>query len=312
MTLVVEDAGLCSLLVDGGRPHLRHRGVPLGGAADRWSWQLGNALVGNPPDATALEVTLVGPALRAEQPVAVAVCGAEFVMSVDGEPRPAGAAFPLLPGEVLRIGPALRGARAYVCVAGGFLVPPLLGSRSSFEPLAASTHLPCPAARIGRRCLPLQACPLPDAAAAIVLRVVDGPQRAWFPDESFFQQEYEVLPASNRMGVRLRGQPLARRPGEMLSEPVAPGAVQVTHDGQPIVLGVDGQTIGGYPKIAHVIQADLDRLAQLRPGQRVRFQRVDHATAAAAWTCRQQELRQWLRRIRHAEGGPQFLDLPSG
>ena len=112
--------------------------------------------------------------------------------------------------------------------------------------------------------------------------MLDGPQRDWFEGDVLFTREYAISPASNRMGLRLKGEPLARRPGELVSEAVAPGAVQVTNDGLPVVLGVDGQTIGGYPKIAHVIRADLDRLAQLRPGDSVRFQRVTPEEAERA------------------------------
>jgi allophanate hydrolase subunit 2 len=136
------------------------------------------------------------------------------------------------------------------------------------------------------------------------LRALDGPQRDWFADGRFFAQTYEVSVASNRMGLRLKGDPLARRPGELVSEAVAPGAVQVANDGLPIVLGVDGQTIGGYPKVAHVVRADLDLLAQLRPGDRVRFVRVSLEQAEAAARERTAFLRQWLTRLRIAERQP--------
>ena len=136
------------------------------------------------------------------------------------------------------------------------------------------------------------------------LRVLDGPQRGWFTDDAFFAQAYEVSAASNRMGLRLKGTPLARKPGELVSEAVAPGAVQVANDGLPIVLGVDGQTIGGYPKVAHVVRADLDLLAQLRPGDRVRFVRVTPDEAEAAARARAAFLREWLTRLRIAERRP--------
>lgn len=136
-----------------------------------------------------------------------------------------------------------------------------------------------------------------------ILRVLRGPQFDRFLDPAlFFADPYEVTPASNRMGLRLRGAALERRAGEMLSEAVAPGAVQVTNDGQPIALGVDGQTIGGYPKIAHVIRADLDALAQLRPGSLVQFRPVTPAEAAAAAAAREAVLNEWLLRLRVTAG----------
>src|SRR5205814_10266763 len=116
------------------------------------------------------------------------------------------------------------------------------------------------------------------------LRVLAGPQRDWFTDDTFFAQTYEVAAASNRMGVRLKGTPLPRRPGELVSEAVAPGAVQVTNDGLPVVLGVDGQTIGGYPEAAHVIRADPDALAPLRPREKVSFAPGSLADAELAAT----------------------------
>jgi len=109
----------------------------------------------------------------------------------------------------------------------------------------------------------------------IELRVISGAQADWFDAAEFFNQSFSVTLASNRMGLRLSGKPLTRPQREMISEPVASGTVQVLNDGQCVILGVDGQTIGGYPKIAHVISADLDLLGQLRPGQEVRFKLVD-------------------------------------
>src|SRR5207247_11457919 len=103
---------------------------------------------------------------------------------------------------------------------------------------------------------------------------LEGPQAAWFHADDFYDQQFTVTPASNRMGLRLQGEPLPFPTRELVSEPVCPGAVQVTRDGQCIVLGVDGQTIGGYPKIAQVINADLDKLGQLRQGERIRLLRV--------------------------------------
>jgi allophanate hydrolase subunit 2 len=141
----------------------------------------------------------------------------------------------------------------------------------------------------------------------IHLRALPGPQRDWFADDAFFNQEYEVSTASNRMGLRLKGTPLSRRPGELVSEAVAPGAVQITNDGLPIVLGVDGQTIGGYPKLAHVIRADLDWLAQLRPGDRIRFVHVTREEAEDASRQRAAFLHDWLTRLRIAERQPVLL-----
>lgn len=300
MSLLVREPGLQSLVVDLGRPRSRALGVPVGGAADRAALSLGNALVGNPPDAPALEVAFVGPQLEAQHPIAAVIFGAPFQSTRNGAPLTPGTTFQLGTGDVLRVGGTTTGARAYLCVAGGFDVPEVLGSRSALDPLRVGEVLRCAASRTEPRALPFAWGDAPPGS----LRVLDGPQRDWFTDDRFFTQTYTVLPASNRMGVRLNGEPLARRAGELVSEAVAPGAVQVTNDGLPIVLGTDGQTIGGYPKVAHVIRADLDRLAQLRPGDRVRFARVSFEEAEAAAREYAEFLRAWLTRLRIAERRP--------
>jgi antagonist of KipI len=135
-----------------------------------------------------------------------------------------------------------------------------------------------------------------------LLRAVAGRQADWFSPDDFYGPEFTVQAESNRMGLRLRG-PAQRPPDrQLLSEPVCPGTVQVTTNGQCIVLGCDGQTIGGYPKVAQVIGADLDKLAQLRPGATIRFEQVDQATAERLFRERQKELRKWVTRIRTAAG----------
>jgi antagonist of KipI len=134
-----------------------------------------------------------------------------------------------------------------------------------------------------------------------VLRALDGPQASWFDAADFYGRPLAVTPASDRMGLRLRGRPLAVPDRELVSEPVCPGAVQVTRDGQCIVLGVDGQTVGGYPKIAQVVSADLDLLGQLRPGREVAFERVGLDEAEGLYRRRQALLAEWVQRLRAAQ-----------
>jgi 5-oxoprolinase (ATP-hydrolysing) subunit C len=298
MSLLVREPGLYSLAVDFGRSRSRALGVPLGGAVGRAALAIGNALVGNDPRAAALEVTLFGPVLEALHPTACAIFGAPFAATRNGDPLTPGFTFQLEVGDVLRVGGAPTGARACVCVAGGFDVPEVLGSRTALDPLRAGDVLACAPSRGAGRGVDWPAPPEPT-----VLRALPGPQADWFA-AGFFAHEYEVLPASNRMGARLKGPALARRAGELASEAVAPGAVQITNDGLPIVLGADGQTVGGYPKVAHVIRADLDALAQLRPGARVRFALVTAAEAEAAARERADALAALLARIRAAERAP--------
>ncbi len=273
--LEVLHPGLCTLVVDGGRPRHRSLGVPVGGAADRTAIAIGNALVGNETDAAALEIALAGPTLVADAELACVLYGAPFNLSSDRRPLTAGKTFTLQPGEVLRIGGTAQNARAYFCVRGGLRTPIVLDSRSSLQPLRAGAKLSCLSGTIHPHFIHFDT----EKAAPTVLRVLDGAQAGWFRAEDFYSATFTVTPASNRMGLRLNGPPLPAPIGEMLSEPVCPGTVQVTREGQCIVLGMDGQTIGGYPKIAHVVDADLDLLAQLRPGMRVVFRQTTLAAA---------------------------------
>ncbi len=298
MPFLIRAPGTHSLLVDFGRPHHRSLGVPLGGAADRAALALGNALLGNEPAETALEITLAGPVLEATAPHAVVVSGARFALWVNDSPRPAAKSFTVRPGDVLRIGTTERGLRGYLCVVGGFESPVILGSRSALEPIRAGQQLVCRPSLVRSRLL-LDVPPVEGDSA--VLRALQGSHAGEFDADDFVSQDYTVAAESNRMGSRLQGRPLARKDNhELLSAPVCPGTVQITNDGQAIVLGVDAQTIGGYPRIAQVISADLDKLGQLRPGQTIRFQWVDRADAESSYRARQAWLQERVTRLRHS------------
>jgi 5-oxoprolinase (ATP-hydrolysing) subunit C len=293
MSLRVVSPGTHTLIVDAGRPASRGLGVPVGGPADQGSLALGNTLVGNLPFTPALEITLSGPTLLAEVDVGMCVFGSPFRIECDGASIQSSHTFTLKKGQSLQIGGTPTGCRAYLCVRGGFQVSQVLSSATAFDPVAAGDVLSCKPSQLAGRCL---AEPSDEIDDKTCLRCLPGPQADWF-DDSIFSHTYRVLPASNRMGVRLEGPPLALPKRDLVSEPVAPGAVQITNDGKPIVLGVDGQTIGGYPKIAHVISADLDALGQLRPGDEVEFRRVSEAVAEAAAARRRDVLAKSLRRI---------------
>jgi antagonist of KipI len=286
--------------VDRGRPRTRSLGVPVGGPADAFTLALGNGLVGNPPDAPALEVCLSGPALVCDEDLACVVCGAPFSLRAGRRRLAANGTFTLRAGEELLIDGTPEGMRAYLCVRGGFAGPLVLGSRSALQPLAAGDRLPCTSGSIAARGL----VPRFDwNAEPRLLRFLAGAQESWFPPGCFEGRSFTITPASDRMGLRLRGEPLPLPGREMVSEPVCPGTVQVT-GGQCIVLGVDGQTIGGYPKIAQVVSADLDKLGQLRPGEVVTFRRVSVAEAETLYRRKRAELHDWLLRLRVAETGP--------
>jgi biotin-dependent carboxylase-like uncharacterized protein len=304
-TLTIITPGLHTLVVDQGRPNCRHLGVPVGGAADRFSWALGNALVGNQPDAAALEITLAGPILEADGELTCVLFGAPFSLSSNQQSLTVGKTFTLHPGEKLQIAGTPTGVGGYLCIRGGLQTPVILGSRSGLEPLQAGATIECesssgtPTKHRSLRTFSFAWNQEPGS-----LRVMPGLQAEWFDVPSFLNQTYEVTPVSNRMGLRLHGPPLRLPDRELISEPVGTGSVQVTRDGQCIILGVDGQTIGGYPKIAQIISADVDKLGQLRPGDFIRFVQLTLEEAETLFHQKQTELDEWVTRLLETNMSP--------
>ncbi len=270
--ITVVRAGPLLTTQDAGRPGLAHLGVPPSGAADRRSYKLANALVGNAPGAACLEATLAGPVLRFDPPAVVAVTGAEADARLDGDPLPLGEA---REGALLELGPCRSGVRSYIAVRGGVDIEPVLGSRSHDlltglgpPPLRDGDVVPV-GQRAPDRCQAPSRCLTP---VGETLTVVPGPRADWFALDGLVTTAWRVSPASNRIGTRLEGPPLERlREGELLSEGVVTGAIQMPPSGQPIVLGPDHPTTGGYPVVAVVCEDDLPVAGQLAPGGTVRF-----------------------------------------
>jgi 5-oxoprolinase (ATP-hydrolysing) subunit C len=309
VALLVVRPGASATVQDRGRPGYRGFGVPVGGAFDRASHDLANALLGNGADDATLELTLVGGTYRAEAPLALALAGAPMsalIRAVSGPDRPL--AIPqsatLRAGEELVIGGCPRGVRTYLAVRGGWRTPPILGSRSSEARVEPGDVLPAlPGSSTPSR-RPV-AWPWQVSGEDEPFRVIDGPDAG--PDDGnarlLESGEYRVSAQSNRMGLRLEGPPIAAEsPADRVSAPVAPGAIQVA-GGQPIVLGVAGGTMGGYPHLAHVITADLDRLGQLRPGDPVYFRRVEVEEARRLDRLRRSELARWLTILGTGDSG---------
>lgn len=292
MEMRVLRAGLYSTVQDRGRPAFRHAGVPLGGAMDTFALRVGNLLVGNREDAAGVEVTLGGAEFLFPRGAVVAVTGASY------EGVPGWKPLALAPGQSLRLGQCLKGARGYVAIRGGVAVPLVLGSRSTYQRgswggfegrrLQDGDLLPIDGEAMARVPAIMAAWSLlPAYTDAPVLRIVAGAQTEWFGD-ALAHQEFKVDPRSDRMGIRLSGENLAAKGArELPSNGVVPGTVQVPPDGQPIVLGADAQTIGGYPQAGHVVSVDLPVVAQLRAGDRVRFRTI--TLAEAQWLGLQRE-----------------------
>ncbi len=296
-SLVVESPGLLTTVQDLGRPGFGPLGISPSGAADPVALRLGNLLVGNDPGAPTLEMTLLGGAFSFPNGAVIALTGADLGASVDGRSAEMWTPQEILPGAKLVLGPTRNFARAYLAVAGGIQVPAFLGS--------ASTHLlsglgglegralrkgdvltlGSPASKFSNR--RFSESVLLTLRPRKVLRVTDGPQVDRFSEQvkrTFFRDSFRVSEESDRTGLRLEGPTLkSDLPGEMITEGVPLGAIQVTPSGQPIILFVEQQTTGGYPKIANVIGVDLHRLGQLRPRVEIRFERISLPVAGALW-----------------------------
>jgi len=390
--LIALRPGPLATTQDRGRPGHRAKGVPLGGAFDLEALELANALVGNPPDAAALELTLLGGLFRAEAPLRLAFAGAPMgvrLRAANGQCRAlrTPAAFELQAEDLLEVGGAAVGLRAYLAVAGGWRMPVVLGSRSSEDPIQPGQRIPAsPSATprpmrflldpsLGSRAQPSKYQPSlinpppstssqqpsdinhqpsassqqpsdisqqpsdinhqPSASShqssdishqpsdinhqssdishqpsdishqssdidGVVVRVLDGPDAALAVQPDWTESAYRVASDSDRVGLRLEGPAPRFEPDPArLSAPVIPGTVQATGE-TLIVLGPACGTMGGYPQIAHVLTVDLTRLAQLRPGDALRFQRVDLPTARDIDRAWRRERQTRLLRLRAA------------
>lgn len=312
MSIRVLAPGLLSTLQDGGRYGWRHLGVGCAGALDAFSHAVANHLVGNDADAATLEITLAGPRLRFDCAARIAICGAEIDAHADGIELPGWRRIDLPARTMLAFGGCRHGARAYLAVAAGFAAPRVLGSASTDlrggfgghdgRALTTSDVLALAdgdAAHVDALSIaPWWIDPTPDLdfTRTTLVRVLPG-RDALAPADALFAREWRVAPASNRQGLRLLGEALTlSSPREAVSEPIAPGTIQLPPDGGPIVLLADAQTHGGYPRIGHAIAADHPRLAQLRPGDALRFVPCT-AAEARRLACEQ---RQRMARIGYA------------
>jgi biotin-dependent carboxylase-like uncharacterized protein len=287
--------GLSTTVQDLGREGFGPMGVSPSGAADPVALRIGNRLAGNSEGAAALEMALLGGTFSFPDGGVVALAGSDFGAKLDGAPIPCWTSIEILPGGTLSLGSTRSGARCYLCVQGGIAVEAFLGSASTHilsglggfdgRPLRRGDVLRygLPGASFKKRSVAPEA--LQRLSPRKLLRVTAGPQADWFPETSvrlFHDGVYRVSEASNRMGLRLEGPEIPRSVRrEMISEGVALGAIQVPDNGLPIILFVEQQTTGGYPKIANVISADLSSVGQLRPRDEVRFQQVDFEEAHA-------------------------------
>jgi antagonist of KipI len=311
MNALVVRAGFLTTVQDLGRTGYRQFGISTSGALDSFALRVANLLAGNDESAAGIEITLGGLQLRFDDERIVAWCGGEFDVKIGPRQLPAGHVAHLRAGDELKFGAPKIGCRAWLSISGGVDVPIVLSSRAT-DLRANFGGLDGRALRDGD-VVQLGSVPqsTPVAADAIsswtaphdwvspakrepMLRFIRGTDWPRFNDvtiQRFTDQQFAVSPDSDRMGVRLDGPELKRNDNlDLISEAVAPGTIQVPPSGQPILLLGDCQTIGGYPKIAHVITVDLGIAAQLRAGDHVRFSEVSMADAYQLLLEREREL----------------------
>jgi len=326
VTITVLKPGALSQLQDLGRYGYQRFGVQVGGAMDEWAHRFANALVGNDGDEATLEITLTGPSLRFDRQATIAVCGADLSPRVDGaggsQALPHGRPVLVEADSQLRFGSRVAGARAYLAVRGGFDVPLVMGSRSTYirggfggfdgralrkddvlrigaaPGNAASDHVAeNDASRRAALTMTVLSTPIiapvPEVTPVQTVRIMAGRHWDLFTPQAhrlLVDSTFRIGVQSDRMGYRLEGPVLERETvSEMISEPVTFGTIQIPPDGMPIILMADRQTAGGYPKIASVAAVDLRILAQMVPSQLMRFELVSLADAQRIYLARERE-----------------------
>ncbi|QXE01462.1 biotin-dependent carboxyltransferase family protein [Terribacillus sp. DMT04] len=289
--------GLLTTFQDLGRTGYQEYGVVVAGAMDDYSLQIANLLVGNQRNEAALEVTMMGPTLKVLKDTVISICGGNLSPRVNGIPVPMWKSIAVKEGQLIEFGQPLEGIRSYISVAGGFDLPVVMGSKSTFlkaklggmngRALEKEDML-CgfeQAQSVAGRSLHYDAIPV--YKKEVTVRVILGPHQDAFTKEAldtFLSSAYEITPQSDRMGYRLNGPELKHKTSaDIISEAIPLGGIQVPANGQPIILMADRQTTGGYTRIATVIAADMPKLAQAAPGSVVRFEAVSVDEAQALY-----------------------------
>jgi len=280
--LRILKAGLLTQIQDRGRVGYGDIGITQSGVADGYSATWANRLLFNTPGTPLLEILLGGMTFVSEVETTISLTGAQVELRINGAPQALWKTYRIKPGDAIEIGLASSGLRLYLAVKGGFACTQELGScattlkervgtKAEEGDLLLCSHYPT---------LPIVSMPqelIPKYLDVVTLRVVLGYQSDHFSTEQkeiFFSTPYQVTQATDRMGCRLQGEPITYEAGELISEPIAYGSIQIPSDGQPIILLNERQTIGGYPKIGSVIPMDCYRLAQARPGTTVAFKEI--------------------------------------
>jgi antagonist of KipI len=331
MSIKVLTPGLLTSLQDLGRNGYQKYGVIVSGGMDGYSLRLANMLVGNEEGEAVLEMTLMGSSLLIEEDHLLAITGGDLSPTINGQPVPMGRPVLVKQGSILRFGACKSGCRAYAAVRGGYDIPEVMGSKSTYIragiggyqgrallagdvisvrlpetpdlPLLASLYKKLEGHSFVSTSWYAGRSYIHQRSQEYLIRVMPSKQFEFFTSDSreqFFQQAFTITTQSDRMGYRLAG-PLLQltEPLEMVSEAVALGTIQVPPDGNPIVLLADRQTVGGYPKMAQVARVDIAALAQIKPGGKIRFQEISLAEAERLYVTREEEMEQLKMAIQY-------------
>jgi len=305
-TFLVLRPGSFTTVQDKGRFGYQHLGIPISGALDTYAHRIANLLVGNPEDSAVLEITVVGPHLAFMKEADVAFTGAEMEIFLNFNPVGSWRSIRVEPGDMLNIATLKSGCRGYLSVTGGIAVPEVMGSRSTYvggrlggykgRPLKKGDIIQSGQGSLLDSPRQLPESRIPRHSDETLLRAVPGPQDDFFDEglATLFTSEFTVTNNADRMGYRLQGSLIRHKHNvkkSIISEPTIPGGIQIPADNQPIILLVE-QTVGGYTKIATVISTDISKIAQIIPGNTIRFQQVDLATAHAIYMENKRMIRQ--------------------
>lgn len=283
VTATFQKAGMLTTIQDMGRMGYQAYGVPIGGAMDKQAAKTANELIGNPPYFPVLEITLLGPTIHFDQSVQIAITGANLSPTINRTAISSYHTLTVQANDVLSFGRIINGCRAYLAIRGTWQLPQWLGSYSAVHPnkevlpnsiIQKTSVLQILTSSFSNEITLLSPTPLTSQEPTLIT-IVPGPEFDQFTNfqiAQFFSQTYTITNDSNRMGYRLQGKPMQlEKHSSMISSGIIPSTIQINNAGLPIILMRDAQTVGGYPRIATVIERDMDRLAQLKPSEQIRF-----------------------------------------
>ncbi|MCP4954920.1 biotin-dependent carboxyltransferase family protein [Photobacterium aquimaris] len=287
--LAIINPGILSLIQDLGRYGGAQQGITQGGAMDLHAFCWANYLLSNDSNAAQLELTVGLACFEALDDCQCALAGANMAATIDGQPIAPWQSFLLKKGQILQFRAAKYGLRAYLAIRGGFKIPKVLGSAATVmreqlggldhgQPLTSNTVLEGNKVPLLSRYSIVPTEYIPDYSADVVLSVIEAYQAECFTHQQkkrFYRQHYQVTSASDRMGCRLEGEKIVGVAMELISQPIATGAIQIPPDGLPIILLNDRQTLGGYPILGCITRMDVLRLAQVKPNDKVQFKAID-------------------------------------